>query len=596
MERAPQLCAALVASLALLTPAGALGVSVEGVVLDSAGEPLQGVVVYAYDLRLGYAYDATDSEGVYRIQGLEPGRYRLRAVPGYQLRQVARAWPDERAFCDGELLLLDSDAAELGFALPEGGSLQGVLLDHEGLPVEGATVSASGADDTTAGLVRLATSASDGGFELLGLDAPAGESSLWRCEVELGGWPDQFLEGVYDDEEADLVELAEGEAQDLGTWTLQPGVGAAGVILGPDGPVEGASVHVYAESQVVSVASQEDGSFEAWAVPPGQMLIWSSADGLGTTYWPASDRPEASLEVGPEGAFEDGFELTMPAQATLVGRLAAQGDLSSVTVLLYNDTKTVGRGALVEEDGSFVIDRLHGGDYQLFVYASDEGYLDDWVRDASGEPRWFALEGEQDNVVDDIPLPEGATLAGVVLDEQGEPIHGAYVYAREREGELVEVAATDREGGYRIPGLVEGGWSLEVRYLHYCSADPGYVTSYWEGQVYEARAAAIDLEPGDLRDGLDFTLPQDDDHDQMGDRWEDEVGLDSSRDDAAEDPDGDGYSNLDEYHLGTDPLAVYDDGRGRCGCGGGAGGFGALLLALPLGLRRRYARRSTHSA
>jgi hypothetical protein len=55
-------------------------------------------------------------------------------------------------------------------------------------------------------------------------------------------------------------------------------------------------------------------------------------------------------------------------------------------------------------------------------------------------------------------------------------------------------------------------------------------------------------------DGIGNNSDPDDDNDQMPDEWEIQYGLDPLTDDAAEDADLDGISNLDEYLADTDPI------------------------------------------
>ena len=54
-------------------------------------------------------------------------------------------------------------------------------------------------------------------------------------------------------------------------------------------------------------------------------------------------------------------------------------------------------------------------------------------------------------------------------------------------------------------------------------------------------------------DGLGNNSDEDDDNDGMPDAWEITYGLNPLLDDAADDPDGDGISNINEYNLGSQP-------------------------------------------
>ncbi|MCP3935474.1 MAG: hypothetical protein GY708_08895, partial [Actinomycetia bacterium] len=87
----------------------------------------------------------------------------------------------------------------------------------------------------------------------------------------------------------------------------------------------------------------------------------------------------------------------------------------------------------------------------------------------------------------------------------------------------------------------------------------GEVTAVGTGPVvitarYEGVMATIDIT---------VSLDDDDDADGMPNDWEIENGLDPDNpDDAAEDPDGDGLTSLEEYGAGTDPNAADTDGDG----------------------------------
>jgi hypothetical protein len=319
--------------------------------------------------------------------------------------------------------------------------------------------------------------------------------------------------------------------------------------------------------------------YEADGLPPGDAISWASVDGLATTYWPGSDRPTTERIPAPdEGMNVEGIDLDLPAETVLTLHFSAAdgpdvGDLGEVSALLYNDAHTVGRGGPVDDDGTMVIDGLWPGIYDLYVYGSDGGFEDGYAFEGT------VLAASTDV---DVPLQLAASITGRLTDDAGEGVYGGYVYAFPADDpDRSYAAVADSDGYYALLGLPAGFYTVRASYVHYCPSDQGYVTVWWQDVLSEEWAAQLQLGTGQGFAGADFHLPDDDDHDAMGDAWEREHGLDSSRDDAAEDLDGDGFSNLDEYLLGTDPNGATG---GISGCKGCATVISPGALSVPSAL------------
>jgi Carboxypeptidase regulatory-like domain len=586
--------------IALLCGAAWAGTLAGAVQETGTAAPVLDAAVYAVDGSFELWAVQVDAGGRYRIDDLPAGAYRLWVVPGSTSDRVSRVWPAARDFCDGERVYVDADESvdDLDFALEAGGSLSGRLLEPSGTAASGATVSATGGDGQSTAMSRSSTTDQDGRFTVLGLDGTVGTTDDWTLEVDGAGLPTQFLAnggGTYEEVDADSFGVALGADTDAGEATLLAGISVSGWVLGPDGDgLPGATVHVYSSSQVVSVSGGDDGSFAASGLPPGSVLPWASVDGYATTYWPDWDRPTEWLETTTEGEALVDVELLLPPEATVQFQLVdADGldvDWSGASVLLYNDTYTVGKGDGVDEDGLVELTALHGGTWFLYVFAATEGYSDGWVEEEGaldGEAAAFSLQGEVDNGTFQVVLERGASQAGTITDDTGAPIAGAIVVATNDLGDTLR-AYTDADGNYLMTGIPSDAWTFQAGYQGACDVDGGFVTAWLPGTFDPGAGEPITLASGDVLTGGDLVLPIDLDLDEMGDAWEDANGLDATVDDAELDPDDDGVSNLWEFRWGTDPQDARD-GEGRCGCG--QSGSAALLWLAPLpfawGLRRR---------
>ena len=576
--------------LALLVAGPAPGATLSGTVRESPeGGPIESAVVVAYDLRLDYHYTLTDADGNWEIDGVEAGAWRLRVqAPGNENR-VSRFYPATRDYCSAQLLWLDEQetADGLDVDLEAGGELAGTLVDQQGNPVADATVQADGVDATVTGLYRSASTDSQGNFLIRGLDATATESTGWTCQVSVDGWPGQLLGDppVYDDNDAQVYRVGAGGHVDVGTIHLLDGISVGGQVRGPDGPVPEATVYAYAAGQILTEQTDAEGRFDAVGLPPGSVLLWASATGIATTYYPNLDRPDQYVDVLGEGEVRDDLDMDAPAEAIL--EIHFTGAEAGVRAMLYNSTYNVAKGSSSDDEGVVALHGLYGGTYTLYAWGYPVDRVNTWVDAVDGEPTPFTIpEGETTRL--DVDLGPGARLSGTLHDDFGAPVYGASISVTPTSGDTWSTVS-EHDGSWSIGGLPAGPWRVEFSYGAYCAQDPDYVSLVWPGVPDSSRAEAVVLAEGEHREALDVVMPRDDDHDGMSDRWEVSNGLDPSRDDSAEDPDGDGVSNLDEYLLGTDPNQK-DAAGGGCGCGSAARPrlpWLALLGLLLVGQRRR---------
>ena len=407
------------------------GAHLSGIVVDASGGPIAGAQLMAKSQvtspdgasvsAIGTGGQSGD-DGRFTVPNLAPGPFRL------DVRAVGfLPWQASETAVEGEEL------GPLRIELERGTTVEGRVVDGDGLPVPGARVSvrstASAAETSMSGTLTDA----DGHYRQE--SAPTGDAEITAWHPSQGRAERK-------------VQLASGANHvDL---TLSRLGSVSGRVLGPGGePVAGAMVrgqhdHGGDVPFMASAGSDEDGTFLLY-LGPGEVRLSAFAPGYAETTYPEvltlADRPIT------------GIEIRLQAGGEIVGRLLGIERERLATVSVQAGPSRGGRvvPGTVDYQGNYRIGGISPGEWRVSASTASGG-------GASGR---VVMEEGSRQVRLDLDLTGGVTLTGQVL-LNGAPLAGVWASLEDEDGSGGGTGRTTFDGRFRFSGIQPGSYVLQL--------------------------------------------------------------------------------------------------------------------------------------
>jgi len=511
----------------------AVGAMISGTVTSSLGNGVADARIDAFTGSGDYVNSGrSGTNGVYSVANLPAGTFYLRTDVGAV--NLVDEWYDNLVVSGSEIPLgaspvsLTSGAVQAGidFGLVQGGGISGSVTDTNVLPIADVLVDAY---DAASNWMTSASTAEDGGYEILGLPPPGPYflRTFDNARVYAGEWYNN-IPVIGSGIPASAAPLA------VSTGGVLPGINFAlsvgGSVTGRatdslSTPLEGLDVNAYSAGYELVGDSRTayDGTYTISALPAGSFYIRTATDSTNLVNEWFNDTPAvgAGIPLGADAVSVSFGAVTGPVDFALASggvvsgqvRNATLQPIDGVAVNLYDPGSNWVKGAQTSANGTYAVMGLPAGIYYARSLAADLGYADEWYSDLPapiyGIPAGAAgLSVSAGGTVGpvDFGLARAGGLGGKVTDEAGSALVGIGVDAYQTGGAWLGAASSGSDGSYQVTGLAPGTYYVRTLSGAFGFRDEWYDNRPLIGDAIPPGAAGVSVASDGTTPGVDFAL------------------------------------------------------------------------------------------
>jgi protocatechuate 3,4-dioxygenase beta subunit len=422
-------------------PAATETYTISGTVRDQDNTPVQDVLVSTGWLDPEIAFARTDAQGSYNLMVTTPGAYQINASRFYN-----------RLDPPAQTVTVPPSHTGVDFTFSPYATIRGVVTDPDGLPVEGATVTT----DYTDPLYTSALTDASGAYTLA---VAAGAYHISVSKSGLVSPPAQRVTIPPNRTEVNFAFFV--------PYTIQ------GTVYTFDGkPASG-----------ISVATAEDDPMRAFAMTDANgaytLIVRAGAYHINASVIYLGSPPAQVVTVPPS---RSGVDFTMPQPILIRGTVR---DDAGRPVAGASVGDGITSRSLTADDGSYTI-AVGPGEHWISAY-SDAGFYNAY--DAGLNALLVAIPPAADGV-DFVLRVRNRTIRGRVVDDQGQPVALADVFATNPLASLGQVRETDADGYYTLTVAAGVYWVHTVKHFSVFDQNPNRLTPFYPSYSQEVDVSA----------------------------------------------------------------------------------------------------------